>query len=657
MSFYELLLVVLYAFRLNGEMISKWHITNYTIPICCGIIGEYNDTLYYLFSDGYWKMSALLPIDEAIAQHQFVPTFTNIDYTHNTKIMVDDLIYFYQYPNNFGYFDFKTESYTFLQSTAWLDIPYKNISQPCITYSQDHIILISGYTGTIIPLPWVLLFNLLTEKWIFGPNLVRSRFAAACTPFNFKEGSIFLYVIGGVYSQNFIEKLDITNLDKISSNTWNITNSKPTLFNGLERGWIQTIVHLQKIYLLGGLSLECVDQCSKLNFYSANYVDILDPYNNDIITNSLGMNEAKYSSIYMIIRNRILSLGGLVGSQIPETIENAQFTRLTSYEVSNKLTLSPTISPSNAPTNYPTAIPTLSTETPSNTPTHKPSTSPTNMPTNNPTVAPILSTNDPSNTPTFSPFFTNAPTDIPTYIPTRFPSNTPSLIPSISPMKAPSVTPTIFPTITPNVASIISNNTESKLPKSIKIVIICVIILITCLFITFILLLYKKKTKQQMNSEQYISQNNSEGNHTKVLSGSFNVTPGNGTDTQNIEMMTPQSDDERLQSKVLNYQSDMMQQVSYFIDDDKPQTRQAPSQLNQTAGLSTDDQIMITEMIQDNDIKNQIKSINNNNNNNNGSFNAELKNHLSASKFLENDVYSQINDDINTKTQGNINKT
>ena len=406
---------------------------NTTHPICCGIMGQYNDMIYLFVYGGFWKINGLLPINPITIQNVWVPLPFNVDLTLNVATVADHFIYFYQeQTTSFGYFDMRFENYTFISSD---NSPLEATASPCVTYSQRNIILIGGTTNNgITVLDKTLFVNLDELEWIFGPKLQIGRLSFGCSPFECKNGAIFLYVFGGFNSQNTIEKINITDISSnvLNTQTWNIINQKPTSYNNLERAGIQIIVHLQKISLLGGFSVsECLGAVCA--YRSLNYVDILDPYNNDSIVNIPGLNDQKFASIYGIIGNRIYSFGGLWYSNPNNPNEDA--TILRTLERSNLLTSSPTNLPTKTPTNipsdYPTRIPNMLT-----------------IPTEAPTTTPsLIPTNVPSDFVTKIPTMLAIPTEAPTLIPTNMPSDSPTRIPAMAiPTEAPTTTPSLIPT-------------------------------------------------------------------------------------------------------------------------------------------------------------------------------------------------------------------
>ena len=378
MSTFNILFLIIFQF-INTQIISEWMVYNTTYPMCCGIIGQYNDIIYLLVYGGFWRINASLPINPSTIQNNWVSTnVTNLELALNVATVVDNLIYFYQKQSSiFGYFDMKSESYTLLPFDDTFDeSPVTIVNAPCVTHSQGNIILIGGDNENENgnnPQSQTIFLNLEPLQFRLGPTLQRPRFSFGCTPFEYKNGGIFLYVFGGFNSQNTIEKINITDVSSnvLNTQTWDIINQEPTSYNNLERAGIQIIVHLQKIYLLGGFSaFGCEgNQCE---FRSLNYVDAFNPYD-DSIVNISGLNHPKYGSIYGVINNRIYSFGGM---WFPNSTGNS--TSWSNLEVTNIITASPSALPSNVPTTSPTNTPTAFNNIKSNMPTNSPTNAPTN---------------------------------------------------------------------------------------------------------------------------------------------------------------------------------------------------------------------------------------------------------------------------------------
>ena len=186
-----------------------------------------------------------------------------------------------------------------------------------------------------------------------------------------------------------------------------------------------------------------------------------------------------------------------------------------------------TTSPTQFPSNGPSAS---SSDEPSITPTQSPS----NIPTNSPSNAPLkpLSSDEPSTAPSVTP--TKTPTNSPTIYPSKYPTRNPT---GLSTNKTGSFAPSNNPTITPSELQLNSNNSQSKLTKTLVILTVLVTILLLLISIGIILYrIHKEKSLKKIQRLQMLKLQSMEPDIPEP-------TPGKGV-----------------------YQEKAMQTVSYYID-------------------------------------------------------------------------------------------
>eukprot|EP01083_Nonionella_stella_P010838 30798_1 len=260
----------------------------------------------------------------------------------------------------------------------------------CLSGTEEYLFVIGGGDGWgSDPMNIAQIYRLRDSQWLQNvPFLNTKRMSLSCIASGDK-----LYAIGGDEGSTYldsIETLDISNMEIISSKTWDI-NWVDTLTSG--RKGTRAVLYGTDIYVIGG---------KDNNNGRVRDINVIDTITGTVSSGDTLVYVTSYASS-IIAGNTLYVFGGYSGGD------------LNTYQYSV------------LPTKDPTAAPTLP---PTDAPTLRPSENPTSQPSDVPTLPP---TNKPSHAPTLLPSI--IPTLAPSQIPTKRPS-TPSISAIMQPTAA-----------------------------------------------------------------------------------------------------------------------------------------------------------------------------------------------------------------------------
>eukprot|EP01083_Nonionella_stella_P182775 658514_1 len=345
----------------------------------------------------------------------------------------------------------KVNTQTYAKETPPTSFPTKIFEGACLASIDDYLFVIGGNTEDFGggQTNMVQIYRISGNQWLTNaPPMTTNRYTLSCIVYQNK-----LYAIGGrnVAYLATIETLDISNMNAISSVTWD-DNWAQSLTS--PRKATRAVIYGTDIYVIGGRNNEDEEPLAEINI-----IDTFTGY----VTQGDVLNYPISHAASIIIGNTLYVFGGYIGGNTYVHADTYQYSTLGTL---NQTSSMPTMAPSKIPTIQPSAVP---TNIPSRGPTLRPSDTPTNIPSFGPTLPP---SNIPSNIPTFQPSETpshvptsdvalpsNIPSNIPSRGPTLRPSDTPTNIPSFGPTLPPSNIPSDMPTFQPS-------ETPSHVPTS-----------------------------------------------------------------------------------------------------------------------------------------------------------------------------------------------
>eukprot|EP01083_Nonionella_stella_P182774 658513_1 len=361
----------------------------------------------------------------------------------------------------------KVNTQTYAKETPPTSFPTKIFEGACLASIDDYLFVIGGNTEDFGggQTNMVQIYRISGNQWLTNaPPMTTNRYTLSCIVYQNK-----LYAIGGrnVAYLATIETLDISNMNAISSVTWD-DNWAQSLTS--PRKATRAVIYGTDIYVIGGRNNEDEEPLAEINI-----IDTFTGY----VTQGDVLNYPISHAASIIIGNTLYVFGGYIGGNTYVHADTYQYSTLGTL---NQTSSMPTMAPSKIPTIQPSAVP---TNIPSRGPTLRPSDTPTNIPSFGPTLPP---SNIPSNIPTFQP------SETPSHVPTSdvaLPSNIPSNIPSRGPTLRPSDTPTNIPSY----GSATSENEMINLIALSIALVVLVIVLCLCIFV-----LWNRLKKEQAKS-------------------------------------------------------------------------------------------------------------------------------------------------------------